>query len=339
MVPPPLPEDPSGRDDASDASKAAAVIGVILLVILIPSWLVLRSVEQASMRQTFDTNPTPLGYTISLALYLVPTFILTVWFLRRHPRGSLRRRAVGLTLGLLIPIGFVLDLLFGNLFFIFPDPGATLQIYVPGYSFRTGGMVRDIPLEEFVFYIAGFCAVLLVYAWCDEVWLAAYDIADYDDKRLHPPYVIQLEWRAVYWGLGLIALAIIFKKTLAPINYRTGFPLYFVFLVVTSIVPSLLLFRTARPFVNWRALSMTLLWVLLTSVLWEATLASPYGWWRYQYEMMMGLHVKAWADLPVEAVLVWIAVSFTVAIVFETIKVALHIDKPWRQLLFGSRRS
>ena len=311
-----------------------------MLGILIPTLLALRSVRTAAMRETFATNPTPHGYTISLLLYVLPGILLSVWFFRGHPRGSMHRRAIVWTLTLLVPIGFLLDLLFGNLFFLFPDPGATLQIYLPGYSFKTGGLVWDLPLEEFVFYVAGFVTVLLVYTWCDEVWVPVYGTSDYSDTRRHPPYVIQLEWRALAWGLVLIVLAVVYKKTLAPIteyrNYREGFPLYFVFLVATAIAPSLLLFRTARLFINWRALIMTMLWVLLTSLMWEATLASPYGWWRYQYTMMMGLHVKAWAELPVEAILVWIAVSITTAIVYETVKVSLHVRRPWRELLFGS---
>lgn len=323
----------------SDATKVATVVGIVLLAIVVPTWLALRSVESAAMRQTFDTNPTPYGYTISLLLYLVPGFALTVWFLRHHPKGTFKRKSVGLTLLILVPIGFALDLVFGNLFFVFPDPGATLQVYLPGYDFRTGGFVWDLPVEEFIFYVSGFCAVLLVYIWCNEVWVPAYGVQDYADTTHHPPYVIQPDYRALWWGLGLIVAAVIFKKFLAPItehrDYRDGWPLYFAFLVATAIVPSLLLFRTARPFINWRALSMTMLWVLLTSIIWEATLASPYGWWRYHPDMMMGLHVKAWAELPVEAILVWIAVSITTAIVFETVKVALHIDKPWRELLFG----
>jgi hypothetical protein len=306
---------------------------------LLPSLLVLRSVERVSLRESFEGNPTPYGYTISLLLYLLPVALLSTWFLRRFPRGSLRRREVGITLLLLVPLGFMLDLLFGNLFFRFPNPGAILQIYLPGFSFETGGLVWDLPIEEFIFYAAGFCAVLLAYTWCAEDWVPAYGVSDYDDERRHPPYVIQLEWTGVYWGAGLVALALIYKKVLAPVtpdfSYREGWPFYFIFLVLTAIVPSLLLFRTARPFINWRALSMTVLWVMLTSLMWEATLASPYGWWRYDPAMMLGLHVKAWSDLPVEAVMVWAVVSFTTAIVYETVRIIGHLRRDWRTALIA----
>jgi len=41
----------------------------------------------------------------------------------------------------------------------------------------------------------------------------------------------------------------------------------------------------------------------------SATLAVPYGWWGYQQKQMMGLFIGAWAGLPIEAVVVWIAVT------------------------------
>jgi hypothetical protein len=192
-----------------------------------------------------------------------------------------------------------------------------------------------------VFYVSGFVAILLVYIWCNEVWVPAYGVADYGNVSRHPPYVFMLHWPSALWGIGALALAIVYKKWLAPIvperNYRDGFPLYFTFLLLASVIPSLLLYRCARPFVNWRALSFTILWVMLCSLLWEATLATPFGWWHYRYQWMMGLHIKAWADLPIEAVVLWMAVAFTTIIVFETIKVVIHMDKPLPEALFGHR--
>ena len=48
--------------------------------------------------------------------------------------------------------------------------------------------------------------------------------------------------------------------------------------------------------------------ILLISLLWEVTLAIPYGWWDYRPGAMMGLAIAAWRGLPVEAVCVWLAV-------------------------------
>ena len=32
------------------------------------------------------------------------------------------------------------------------------------------------------------------------------------------------------------------------------------------------------------------------------------------------MHIRAWADLPVEAAILWVAVTYTTTIVYETIK-------------------
>ena len=77
--------------------------------------------------------------------------------------------------------------------------------------------------------------------------------------------------------------------------------------------------------------------MLLTSLLWEATLASPFGWWRYRETWMMGMHIRAWADLPVEAAILWVAVTYTTTIVYETIKMPCTPEGQGT-CLSGSRR-
>jgi hypothetical protein len=331
---------PNQTGTTADSAFAAFVMVAFLAAIVVPSVLTLGTVREATGHKVTG-NPTPFGYTVSLLLFFVPIAGLISWFFRCHPATSFRRRAFWLTIGLLVPLGFLLDLIFGNLFFDFPNPEATLQIFAPGYDFAKGAWINDIPIEEFLFYWSGFVAILLVYIFCNEVWVPAYGVADYGDTSRHPPYIINLHWRSAWLGIGALLLAIAYKKFLAPIvperNYRDGFPLYFTFLLLAAVIPSLLLYRCARLFINWRAVSVTVLWVLLSSLLWEATLASPYGWWHYHYEWMMGLHIKAWADLPIEAVVLWLAVVYTTTIVYETIKVFLHMKKPLRDVLFGPR--
>ena len=339
-TPPSGPTPANQRGSTADAVFAAVALLGLLAAIIMPSVVTLGTVREAVGHKT-SGNPTPYGYTVSLLIFLVPIGALIAWFYRNHPRTSFRRRAFIWTIGLLVPIGFLLDLFLGNLFFNFPNAEATLRFFVPGYSFETGGWIRTIPIEEFVFYVSGFVAILLVYIWCNEVWVPAYGVADYGDVSQHPPYVVRLHWQSAWWGIGALVLSIVYKKWFAPIvperDYREGFPLYFTFLLMASVIPSLLLYRCAKPFINWRALSVMVLWMLLSSLLWEATLASPFGWWHYRYEWMMGLHVKAWADLPIEAVVLWIAVAFTTTIVYETIKVVLHMNKPMLEALFGAR--
>ena len=43
---------------------------------------------------------------------------------------------------------------------------------------------------------------------------------------------------------------------------------------------------------------------------------------------MVGIKIGAWSDLPIEAVCVWIAVSYTTAIVFEVAKLWQASGRP-----------
>lgn len=329
--------------------NAALILGGILLAIVLPSIMTLRTVNRPINYVPPHENPTPFGYTVSLLLYLVPIALLTAWFFRNHPPGHFKRKAFFLTVGLLVPIGFALDVVFGNVFFRFPNSAATLELFMPGFSYNpTFRVIWDIPIEEFIFYLSGFVAILLVYIWCNEFWVPAYGVDDYGDTNSHPPYIIQPHWHSLGYAVVAVAAAYVHKKYGACTDivwpsgeiehcYRDGFPLYFTFLVLAALVPALLLYRCAQPFINWRAFSITLLWVLLTSLLWEATLASPFMWWHYEPKWMMNLPVRAWANLPVEAVFLWLAVTFTTTIVYETIKVALHLDGPPFEIVLGPR--
>jgi hypothetical protein len=90
-----------------------------------------------------------------------------------------------------------------------------------------------------------------------------------------------------------------------------------------------------EPFINWRAFAFTLTWIVLVSLVWEATLALPYGWWGYHDDAMMGVFVGAWSDLPLEAVLVWLAVTFTTVIIFEAVKIWLASRRKLTKFLMG----
>src|SRR5205823_8152071 len=102
-------------------------------------------------------------------------------------------------------------------------------------------------------------------------------------------------------------------------------------------VPSAGFFRTAQPFINWRAFSFTFFVIVLVSLLWEATLALPYGWWGYRATAMLGLTIGAWSQLQVEAVSVWLAVSFTTVIGYEVVKIWLATAKRALAAFFGVR--
>src|SRR5262245_32008765 len=96
-----------------------------------------------------------------------------------------QRRACGLTLIVLIPLGFLLDLIFGRTFLRFPNLKATLGILIPGYDLGSGGSgfwgsgwKPFLPVEEFAFYALGFVAILLTYVWGDEILFRANKVDD-----------------------------------------------------------------------------------------------------------------------------------------------------------------
>jgi hypothetical protein len=212
---------------------------------------------------------------------------------------------------LLFPVGAALDFFFAHIFFVFPNQSATLGIKAPALG---GG----VPAEEYVFYLLGFLVVLLMYIWLDEYWLSAYRVPDESEQRIAFERLLRFHPLSAGMAVGLIAAAIVYKRFLSP--EPEGFPGYFTFLVAMALAPSTALFPEARGVINWRAFSLTFFVILLTSLLWEATLAVPYRWWGYQGREMMGLRVTAWSGLPIEAVVLWLAVTFTTVVVYEIVK-------------------
>src|SRR5438128_7567802 len=156
-----------GTRESRQPPQVVFAIGALLIIAAI---LTLRTVAHPVVLQPTSANPTPLGYTWSLLLFIIPIAALAWWFARR-PDLKFPRAAFWRTIAVLAPLGFVLDLLFGNTFFIFPNKAATLGCQIPA----VGGA---IPIEEFAFYLAGFMLVLLSYIWCDEYWMAAYNVHD-----------------------------------------------------------------------------------------------------------------------------------------------------------------
>jgi hypothetical protein len=300
----------------------------MLVMIAVPAAITLHTVRTPG-KLLLNPNPSPHGYTWSLLLFIVPIVVIAFWFL---PAENVRipRRAFWRTIAVLVPLGCLLDLIFAQWFFFFPNRAATLGISAPALG-------HYVPIEEYFFYTTGFIAILLIYVWLDEFWLAAYNVPDYPGEAKKLRRLLQFHPTSLVIGLALIVAAIAYKKFFA--EDQTGFPGYFTVLVVGGMIPAVSFFPTARPFINWRAFSLTLFLIVLVSLLWEATLAIPYGWWAYQRKQMMGLYVGAWSGLPIEAVSVWIAVTYATAILFEIVKLWQASERTAREMFFGARRS
>lgn len=305
--------------------RPALVVLQITATVLVAGGLTLSRVRESVTPPPLASNPTPLGYTWSLSLFILPFLYLAVWFLL-HPEYRIQRRAFLTTLAILVPLGFVLDLLFAHTFFTFENTGAVTGLEIPG---RGGG----IPVEEFIFYIMGFFFVLLLYVWADEVWMERYNRPYSDDGFQRAGRLLTFHKESVIAAVVLLAAAVAHKKLLAA--DPEGFPWYWTYLLVGAFLPAAGFYRATRPFINWRAFSFTFVLTLLISLMWEASLASPYGWWGYQPEAMMGLFIVAWSGLPVEAVFVWLAVTYTTVIVYEVVTLWQASGKRLRVVLLG----
>ena len=317
---------PPRTHGSPSAAIAAGVVLGILAMMVIPAAIALHSVRTPATLQV-QPDASPHGYTWSLLLFLVPISVITVWFLRIEEL-EIPQRAFWRTIGILVPIGCLLDVVFAQWFFLYPNPRATLGVLAPALG-------HWVPVEEYVFYLTGFITILLLYVWLSEYWLSAYTVEDYRGEARALPRLLKFHPMSLVAGVVLIAAAVVYKKWFSEV--RDGLPGYFIVLVAGGLIPSMSLYRVIRRFINWRALSLTMFFILLVSMLWEATLALPYGWWNYQHRAMVGVFIGAWSDLPIEAVLVWLAVTYGTVILFEAVKIWQASERRARQMFLGNQ--
>src|SRR5262249_19519168 len=105
--------------------RAFLVIFAISAALVIPAALTLRTVIHPVILQATSDNPTPLGYTWSLLLFIIPIGALGWWFACR-PDLQFPRKAFWRTIAVLTPLGSLLDIFFGNFFFFFQNESAIL---------------------------------------------------------------------------------------------------------------------------------------------------------------------------------------------------------------------
>jgi len=300
------------------------LVMAIVAIVAVPAAITLRTVHISPTIDASASDPSPFGYTVSLLLFLVPILAIGFWLVPREGIAISKKSFVW-TIGLLFPLGALLDFFFARTFFTFPNPAATLRILAPALG---GG----VPVEEYVFYFTGFVAVLLIYIWLDEYWLAAYRIPVDSAARTDFARLLRFHPQSLAWAIALIGMAIVYRRTFVA---APGFPGYFVFLVLGALGPSAALLPTALPVINWRAFSLTLMLILLISLLWEATLGVPYGWWNFQDSAMIGIRITAWSRLPIEEVCVWMAVVYATVIAYEIVRRWKSSGKRARHAFFG----
>lgn len=293
------------------APRASSWLTLVMLgLIAVPAFFALRTVRAGPPPAALSPEPSPYGYTVSLLFFLLPSCAVLLW-LAFHKDIHVSKKSLLWTVALLFPAGALLDFFFASDFFVFPNPGATLGIGAPALH-------RPVPVEEYVFYLAGFLCVTLFYIWLDEYWLEAYSVPSTAELRINFRRLLGFHPHSALLAIVLISAAIEYRRRFVP--QLGGFPGYFAFLVLIALVPSSILLSAARPVVNWRAFSLTAVLVVCISLLWEVTLALPYGWWDFRDQAMIGVRVVAWHRLPIEEPILWVAVTYASVLVYEVVK-------------------
>ena len=272
-----------------------------------------------------------LNYFTSLTMWLIPILYLWPTFAMLTANGTgRRRRALHATAALIVGLGVVLDFVIGFLTLRFP--GCTDPNVAPTgrYLLCLPAVNGRIPIEELLFYAMGPVAMVLVYACADERWLSKYNPPD----DLVDLKLIQVSPRVALVGAaGAVAAVILWRV-------NGTFPTYFAFLVGGAVLPAMFLYRSIGGLTNWPAFAVTTLYVILTSVIWEATLAIPRLWWGYEPSGMIGTTIAAWSRgdsiFPIEAAVVWLFAPFASVLTYEFAKALTHHSRPTRVALFGA---
>jgi hypothetical protein len=255
------------------------------------------------------------GYTVTLGFWVIPTLIIGIFLWKKKLLHPVQKKALAINISVVTMLGLVMELLWAQYFFLFPNPDMVLGLYI-----------NNIPIEELLFYPTGFWFVCFMYVFCDEYWLHRYNNDDSQHMKvaadnglpIYPkPTVLQL---AIV--LAIVGFEIWFKHTYNPIGGSV--PGFMVFLTMFSMLPLVIFWKVTSPYVNTRAFVVTVLVTVLISIIWEVTLALPGGYWRYNDHFMMGIFIEPWNHLPIEASMVWLSASaiiltyeFTLVVVFN----------------------
>ncbi len=256
----------------------------------------------------------PHSYLFSLLFWVLPIAVLLPDFLTATNTPTRRRRwALGWAAGSIVALGTILDFVFG---------AEVLTFNADWYLFR----LRGVPIEELLFYAAAPTAIVLVYAWCDEYWLSAYNQSPVRERMLaERPALLVVSWRIATSAGALLGLAVVTKWW---VHGRWTLPVYATFLITAAFVPATATFRSVHAFVNWRAFGATAAYSIATSLAYEVTLAIPRDWWGYREDATLGLLVESWSHpgrpFPIEAAIVWVAAPFSCVLTYEFAKAYFH---------------
>ena len=297
------------------------------LFVLVLSWIIPLGFFDLWKVSYFST----LLFWVIPILYLFPVFLHSTG----HRSDNSSRKAFWLTVLEMTFMGLVLDCLFGHYTFKFGPDSLYLGVFLPAV-----GNLR-VPIEELFFYFVAPFNFILVYFWCDYKWLSL-DEGRIQRPKVGPSALLGFSGKGLAYALALILLGSLLKAYWGGVGGIL--PAYFTFLVAAAYVPAILLYQSLQDLVNWQALSMTSLYVLGTSVIYEPSLAIPKHWWGYQASGMMGKMFKSWSDdpqwpFPLEAILVWVVAPFSCIFMYEAARAFFNHPNPstMGRLFPGSR--
>jgi hypothetical protein len=293
------------------------------------------------------------GYTWSLFLIFLPLLFLGRWYLTRRDKKKLRLLMRALVVNVLVVGGawIVLDVFLAKLLFTFPNHDATvLPMLLPGYSWdgdcstlwtilRGSCYQRSIPTEEIIFYLGNAAVLSMMYMWATEDFYCKYTIprAQYEEEAKKAPPLIKWNRTVILVAAAIFVAGFIAKKFGSWPHDASGWPSYLFIELIMVFLPLAALYTNVRTFTNPRAFMFVLVLQVLVSLMWEVTLAMPFGWWGYQYHQMSGLTVSAWSNLPIEACGLWLSVGWGSMFIYETTKIKVLSGRTWREVLWGPR--
>jgi len=338
-TPPVEPEAPAALPVAA-ASAELSALAWMLGVLSLACWIGMHTLldhtpwNEHPVRQLYAGAPR--GYTWSLALYVVPIAALLLWY-ARAPRQYPGWKAVGLTAAVIVPLWSLLDIFLANTFFVYPNRTATLGVFAPGWSWGAG-WVRNIPVEEFAFYLTGCLLIVLGYRWASHFWFPHHDrsVAEYRAVAQRAPRPRLGDFvKPLAASVAVVALGFWYKRH-GHHPFTEGFPGYLLFLVMVVALPTAIAFRVVRWVLNVRAFLLITLFMLGTSLLWEVTLALPHGWWDFRHAQMVGLFITHWSHLPIEEPILWVAAAWSNVTLYEFWRLVVDGQQHPRTLLLGA---
>jgi hypothetical protein len=243
-------------------------------------------------------------------------------------------------------VWIVLDVFLANLLFQFPHADA--HYLPPFYGYVWDGQCAtiwtllnpecykppSIPLEEALFYLGSAALLRLLYMWAAEDMFKEYSLPrDEYVREAHAALpVVQWNKRLIITAFVILAVGVLIKKFGWHDNHD-GFPYYLLAELVIVFVPLCALYNKVHKFTNPRAFLFVMVLQVLVSIVWEATLALPYGYWNYRPQSMVGLVAVPWSNLALEACFLWVSVAWGVMFMYELSKIKGLTGKSWWQVL------